>query len=67
MVDIRPRDSQSAFFLRSTGSARAAFLNGSEVVGKRGVAEVEVSGGDDGVAEALKREFKLVFMGLLEV
>jgi hypothetical protein len=67
MVDIRPRDSQSAFFLWSTGSARTAFLDGSEVVGERGVAEVEVSGADDGVAETLKGEFKSVFIGLMEV
>jgi hypothetical protein len=60
MVDICPRDSQSAFLLWSTSSAGAAFFDGPEVVREGRVAEVEVSGGDDGVAEALKRRVELV-------
>ena len=53
MMDEGSRDAQPTIVDWSTASARAANLDGREVFGKHGVAEIEVARGRDGVAKSL--------------
>lgn len=52
MIDICSRDAETSFSGGTTAGAGAVFLDGSEIIGERGVFEVEDTEGCDGVAEA---------------
>ena len=53
MMNIRPRDSQPAFFFGSAACACAAGFDGTEILFVAGVFDVEDALGCDCVAEAL--------------
>jgi hypothetical protein len=55
VVDVGSRDAKAAVGCRPTTGALATLFNGRKVFGVCGIAEVEHTGGGDGVAEALKR------------
>ena len=55
MVDISTRYAEAALFFWPAAWTCAVYFYGGEVVGKRGMAEIQVAGGDYGVAEALMR------------
>ena len=55
MVDISTRYAEAALLFWLAAWTCAVCFYGGEVVGKTGVAEIQVAGGDYGIAEALMR------------
>ena len=55
MVDISTRYAEAALLFWPAAWTCAVCFYGGEVVGERGVAEIQGAGGDYGVAEALMR------------
>ncbi len=53
MMDVGTRDAETAVVFWPAARTRAVRFYGGEVVGERRVAEIQGSGGNDGVAEAL--------------
>lgn len=53
MVDVRPGYAKSACFFRPAALTAAVYIDRSEVVGKRGVPEVEVTRRGNGIPKAL--------------
>ena len=53
VVDKSSRDAETAVFGCEAAGAGTAWVDGGEVVRVGGVAEVDVAGGDDGIAETL--------------
>ena len=53
MVNISPRYTEATLFVGPAALACAVYFYGREVVGKRGMAKIQIAGGDDGIAEAL--------------
>ena len=53
MVNISTRYAEAALLFGPAAWTCAVYFYGGEVVGKRGVAEIQITGGDYGVAEAL--------------
>lgn len=54
MMDVSSRDAKTAVFRGEAAGAGTARLDGGEVVCVGAVAEVDVAGGDDSVAETLR-------------
>ena len=52
-MDVSTRDAETALVFWPAARARAVRFYGGEVVGERRVAQIQGSGGNDGVAEAL--------------
>ena len=59
MVNISTRYAEAALLVWPAAWTCAVYFYGGEVVSKRGMAKIQVAGGDDGVAEALMRELTI--------
>ena len=53
MVDIRPGNAKTTIFLRPAALTTAVCIDRIEVVGERGVTEVEVTSCSNGIPKAL--------------
>ena len=53
MVDIRPGNAKTTFFFRPAALTTAVCIDRIEVVGERGVTEVEVTSCSNGIPKAL--------------